>query len=58
VWGQRLYAHPYIAQMGGLDGFNVVDGKMAVPSTPGLGFDLVPEVLRAELLPGEPFWDD
>jgi len=53
----RLYAHPYIAEMGGLDGFDLVDGMLAVPAGPGLGIELIPEVLRAELAAGEPFWD-
>ncbi|HJP32431.1 MAG TPA: mandelate racemase/muconate lactonizing enzyme family protein [Candidatus Latescibacteria bacterium] len=53
----RIYARPYIAAMGGLDGFDVVDGMLAVPAGPGLGFNLVPEILRAELKEGEPFWD-
>ena len=52
----RLYERQYIADMGGLDGYDLVDGKMAVPDGPGLGIELVPEVLRAELKEGEPFW--
>lgn len=52
----RLYNRQYIADMGGLDGYDLVDGKMAVPDGPGLGIELVPEVLRAELKEGEPFW--
>ena len=42
--------------MGGLGGYDIVDGKMAVPDGPGLGIELVEEVLRAELKEGEPFW--
>ncbi len=53
----RLYARDYIAEMGGLDGYDFVDGKIAVPDGPGLGIELVPEVLRAELKEGEPFWE-
>ena len=53
----RLYAREYIAAMGGLDDFDFVDGKIAVPDGPGLGIELVDEVLRAELKEGEPFWD-
>ena len=53
----RLYERQYIADMGGLDGFDLIDGKMAVPNGPGLGIELVPEVLRAELKEGEPFWE-
>jgi galactonate dehydratase len=52
----RLYEREYIAEMGGLDGYDIVDGKMAVPDGPGLGIELVEEVLRAELKEGEPFW--
>ena len=53
----RLYEREYIAEMGGLDGYDVVDGKIAVPDGPGLGVELVTEVLRAELKEGEPFWE-
>ena len=53
----RLYARDYIAAMGGLDGFDIVDGKIAVPDGPGLGIELVDEVLRAELKEGEPYWN-
>ena len=52
----RLYEREYIAEMGGLDGYDIVDGKMAVPDGPGLGIELVEEVLRAELKEGEPLW--
>ncbi len=52
----RLYEREYIAEMGGLDGYDIVDGKMAVPDGPGLGIELVEGVLRAELKEGEPFW--
>ena len=53
----RLYSQAYIAEMGGLDGYDFAEGKLAVPGGPGLGIDLVPEVLRAELKESEPFWD-
>jgi L-alanine-DL-glutamate epimerase-like enolase superfamily enzyme len=53
----RLYGREYIAAMGGLDGFDIVGGKIAVPEGPGLGIELVDEVLRAELKEGEPYWD-
>ena len=52
-----LYARDYIAAMGGLDGYDFVGGKIAVPDGPGLGIELVDEVLRAELKEGEPYWD-
>ena len=32
-------------------------GMLAVPRAPGLGIDLVPEVLKENRLPGEPWWD-
>lgn len=53
----RLYGREYIAAMGGLDDFDIVGGKIAVPEGPGLGIELVDEVLRAELKEGEPYWD-
>ncbi len=53
----RLYERDYIARMGGMDGFDIVDGMISVPDGPGLGIELDPEVLRAELLEGEPFWE-
>jgi galactonate dehydratase len=53
----RLCELPYIAAMGGMDGFDMKEGKLAVPTGPGLGIELVPEVLRAELKEGEPYWD-
>ena len=43
--------------MGDLDDFDVVDGKIAVPDGPGLGIELVDEVLRRELKEGEPYWE-
>ena len=35
----------------------VNDGKLKVPNGPGLGITLVPDVIRANLAPGEPYWD-
>ena len=35
----------------------VADGKLAVPDGPGLGITLIPEVLRENLIDGEPYWD-
>ena len=35
----------------------VKDSKLRVPDGPGLGIKLVPEVIRDNLLPGEPYWD-
>jgi len=53
----RLYELPYIAAMGGIDRFDLVDGRIAVPDGPGLGIELVPEVLRVELPDDEPYWE-
>jgi L-alanine-DL-glutamate epimerase-like enolase superfamily enzyme len=39
------------------DGIRVRGGSLEVPRTPGLGITLVPEVLRDNRLPGEPWWD-
>jgi galactonate dehydratase len=52
----RLCECPYISAMG-TDELDVKDGLLAVPTGPGLGIELVPEVLRAELKEGEPYWD-
>ena len=41
----------------GVDELDVKGGLLAVPTGPGLGIELVPEVLRAELKEGEPYWD-
>jgi galactonate dehydratase len=51
----RLCECPYIAAMGGVE-FDVKQGLLAVPTGPGLGIELLPEVLRAELKEGEPYW--
>ena len=51
----RLYERDYIAEMGGLDGYDFEGGKIAVPDGPGLGIELVEEVLRREVKEGEPF---
>jgi L-alanine-DL-glutamate epimerase-like enolase superfamily enzyme len=32
-------------------------GYLQVPGSPGLGADLNPEVVRANLAPGEPWWN-
>lgn len=52
----RIYATPMIKEMGE-DEVKVVDGKLAVPRKPGLGVTLIPEVLRENLMDGEPYWD-
>ncbi len=39
------------------DGVTVRDGMLEVPRGPGLGITLVPEVLKENRLPGEPWWD-
>jgi len=39
------------------EGVTVSDGMLDVPRRPGLGITLVPEVLKENRLPGEPWWD-
>jgi L-alanine-DL-glutamate epimerase-like enolase superfamily enzyme len=39
------------------DGMQVSDGMIKLPSGPGLGIKLVPEVIKDNLMPGEPYWD-
>lgn len=53
----RIYSMPYISEMGGLSGFDLLEGKIAVPNGPGLGIELVSKVLRAEVRDDEPYWD-
>jgi L-alanine-DL-glutamate epimerase-like enolase superfamily enzyme len=36
----------------------VKNSRLAVPLGPGLGLDLNPEVLRKNLVEGEPWWGD
>lgn len=52
----RVYENEYISRMGNVE-LDVRDGMFPVPRTPGLGVELDEEVLRAELMEGEPFWD-
>ena len=52
----RLYQRPYIEEMGG-EKLVVTDAELPVPKGPGLGIDLVPEVLQENLMEGEPYWD-
>jgi L-alanine-DL-glutamate epimerase-like enolase superfamily enzyme len=52
----RLYERPFIHNM--IEEELVVkDAELNVFDGPGLGITLVPEVLRAELKEGEPYWD-
>ena len=53
----RLLSNQLGSELGGIERFDLVDGKMAVPTVPGLGVDLVDDVLRAGLEEGEPYWD-
>lgn len=39
------------------DGVQVIDGKLQLPSLPGLGIKLNPAVIKDNLMPGEPYWD-
>ena len=36
---------------------NVADGYIQVPYRPGLGVELVKEMLQANLAQGEPYWN-
>jgi L-alanine-DL-glutamate epimerase-like enolase superfamily enzyme len=52
----RISQNPLIDEMAE-EKVEVVDGKLKVPTKPGLGITLIPEVLRANLMDGEPYWD-
>ena len=52
----RIGQSVFIEEMGVHD-LNVADGYIEVPNRPGLGIDLVEEVLKANLAEGEPYWD-
>jgi len=39
------------------EGIKIESSMLAVPRGPGLGITLVPDVLRDNLAPGEPWWD-
>ena len=52
----RISQNPLIDEMAE-EKVKVVDGKLAVPTKPGLGITLIPEVLRENLMDGEPYWD-
>ncbi|MCZ6676613.1 MAG: mandelate racemase/muconate lactonizing enzyme family protein [Candidatus Poribacteria bacterium] len=52
----RISQNPLIDEMAE-EKVQVVDGKLVVPDNPGLGFTLIPEVLRENLMAGEPYWD-
>ncbi|MFC1715888.1 mandelate racemase/muconate lactonizing enzyme family protein [Candidatus Poribacteria bacterium] len=41
----------------GEEEIKVVDGKLAVPTGPGLGITLNPDALRENLMDDEPYWD-
>jgi len=52
----RISQNTLIEEMGE-DEITVVDGKLTVPTKPGLGITLIPEVLQENLMDGEPYWD-
>ena len=52
----RISQNALIEEMGE-DEITVSDGKLAVPKKPGLGITLIPEILRENLMDGEPYWD-
>lgn len=51
----RIGQGVFIEEMGVHD-LQVSDGHIAVPDRPGLGVELVEEVLKAHLAAGEPYW--
>jgi L-alanine-DL-glutamate epimerase-like enolase superfamily enzyme len=51
----RISQLPLIHTMG-REPLEVANGRLTVPDGPGLGITLNEEVLRAELLEGEPYW--
>jgi L-alanine-DL-glutamate epimerase-like enolase superfamily enzyme len=51
----RLYCRPMLFEMVE-EKVEVRGGKLPVPTGPGLGVTLVPDVLRANLMSGEPYW--
>ncbi len=53
----RISQNPLIDEMAE-EKIKVTDGKLAVPTGPGLGITLIPEVLRANLMEGEPYWGE
>ncbi|MFT5090201.1 MAG: L-alanine-DL-glutamate epimerase-like enolase superfamily enzyme [Planctomycetota bacterium] len=52
----RIGQGVFIEEMGVHD-LEVADGHIAVPDRPGLGVELVEEVLKENLAEGEPYWD-
>jgi len=52
----RIYARPEIREMCEEE-VPIVGGELAVPTRPGLGITLIPEVLRKYAGEGEPVWD-
>jgi len=52
----RISQNPLIDEMAE-EKVEVVNGKLKVPTKPGLGITLIPEVLRENLMDGEPYWD-
>jgi len=52
----RIGQGVFIEEMGQHD-LNIADGYIQVPDRPGLGVELVEEVLKANLAQGEPYWN-
>ena len=52
----RIYARPEIREMCEEE-VPIVGGELAVPTRPGLGITLIPDVLRKYAGEGEPVWD-
>ena len=51
----RIGQNVFIEEMG-VHPLNVADGHIPVPDRPGLGVELVEEVLKANRAEGEPYW--
>jgi L-alanine-DL-glutamate epimerase-like enolase superfamily enzyme len=52
----RIYARSEIREMCEEE-VKIVNGEMTVPTKPGLGITLIPEVLKKHMGEGEPYWD-
>ena len=52
----RIGQGVFIEEMG-VEPLEINHGHITVPDRPGLGIELVEDVLKAHLAPGEPYWD-
>ena len=55
---ESALGHPahYVERMAAGKAPDVRKGKLTVPTGPGLGLQINPDFLRANLTPGEPYW--